>query len=135
MCECSSFQVPLARSFLRGRQLIRTHIPQYIYNSHVAALGIIPWGRCGTTDRGFKQDMIACMGEFIGTTMFIFLGLGCVKTAQDSQTSSQLQTATTLSNETLIFISVGMGFSLLITAWVFYRITGGLFVGGGGQML
>lgn len=77
--------------------------------------------------RGFKQDMIACMGEFIGTTMFIFLGLGCVKTAQESQTSSQLETVTTLSNETLMFISVGMGFSLLITAWVFYRITGGLF--------
>ncbi|KAK9896930.1 aquaporin-like protein [Cystobasidium minutum MCA 4210] len=77
--------------------------------------------------RGFKQDMIACLGEFVGTTMFIFLGLGCIKTAQDSQTSSQLQTATTLSNQALIFIAVGMGFSLLITAWVFYRITGGLF--------
>lgn len=60
--------------------------------------------------------------------MFIFLGLGCVKTAQDTQTASQLQVATTLSNQALIFIAVGMGFSLLITAWVFYRITGGLFV-------
>jgi aquaporin related protein len=72
--------------------------------------------------------MIACLGEFVGTTMFIFLGLGCVKTAQDAQTASQLQTSTTLSNQTLIFIAVGMGFSLLVTAWVFYRITGGLFV-------
>jgi aquaporin related protein len=72
--------------------------------------------------------MIACLGEFVGTTMFIFLGLGCVKTAQDAQTASQLQTTTSLSNQTIIFISLGMGFSLLVTAWVFYRITGGLFV-------
>lgn len=79
-------------------------------------------------DRGFKQDMIACLGEFVGTTMFIFLGLGCVKTAQVSRDSSELQTTVTLSNQSLVFISLGMGFSLLITAWVFYRITGGLFV-------
>jgi aquaporin related protein len=59
--------------------------------------------------------------------MFIFLGLGCIKTAQNSQTFSQSQTLVSLSNQTILFISVGMGLSLLITAWVFYRITGGLF--------
>lgn len=103
----------------------------------------------------FRQDAIACLGEFAGTvsawmvmtsgrrrtlnqraadhgayraialhvhpnqTMFIFLGLGCVKTAQDATTSSQTQTAVTLSNDTILFISTGMGLSLLITAWVF----------------
>lgn len=81
-----------------------------------------------SSDKGFKQDMIACLGEFAGTTMFIFLGLGCIKTAQDSQTAVQTETVTTLSNQALIFIAVGMGMSLLVTAWVFYRITGGLFV-------
>jgi len=77
--------------------------------------------------KGFKQDVIATFGEFVGTTMFIFLGLGCIKTAQNSQTFSQSQTLVSLSNQTILFISVGMGLSLLITAWVFYRITGGLF--------
>lgn len=59
--------------------------------------------------------------------MFLFLGLGCIKTAQDSQTAAQTNTATTLANPVILFISVGMGLSLLVTAWVFYRITGGLF--------
>ncbi|CAD6565881.1 MAG: hypothetical protein CYPHOPRED_000082 [Cyphobasidiales sp. Tagirdzhanova-0007] len=77
--------------------------------------------------KGFKQDMIAMAGELVGTCMFIFLGLGCIKTAQDSQSAAQAQTATSLGNQTIIFISAGMGLSLLITAWVFYRITGGLF--------
>lgn len=27
----------------------------------------------------------------------------------------------------LLFISLGFGFSLAVTAWVFYRISGGLF--------
>ena len=67
------------------------------------------------------------LGEFVGTTMFIFLGLGCVKTSQNSQTFTQSQTATTLSNQTILFISIGMGLSLLVTAWTFFRITGGLF--------
>jgi len=77
--------------------------------------------------KGAKQDLIAFVGEFFGTTMFLFIGLGCIKTAQDSQSASQTQVATTLSQQTIMFISVGMGLSLLVTAWVFYRITGGLF--------
>lgn len=59
--------------------------------------------------------------------MFIFLGLGGIKTSVNSQTFSQSETLSVLSNQTILFISVSMGLSLLITAWVFYRITGGLF--------
>jgi len=78
---------------------------------------------------GIKQDIIAACGEFIGTAMFLFLGLGGIKTAQNSETVSQQQTAGTiaLSNQTILFISTSMGLSLLVTAWIFYRITGGLF--------
>lgn len=77
--------------------------------------------------KDFKNDMIAFLGEFCGTTMFIFLGLGSIKTSVNSQTFAQSQTLAVLSNQTTLYISVGMGLSLLITAWVFYRITGGLF--------
>jgi aquaporin rerated protein, other eukaryote len=31
------------------------------------------------------------------------------------------------SSQTIIYISLGYGFSLLITAWTMYRISGGLF--------
>lgn len=32
-----------------------------------------------------------------------------------------------LSSQTIVFISLGYGFSLLVNAWIFYRICGGLF--------
>ena len=53
--------------------------------------------------------------------------MGGIKTAISSQTASQTQTADdiTLSNETILFISTSMGLSLLVTAWLFYRVTGG----------
>ncbi|GAA97501.1 uncharacterized protein L969DRAFT_14154 [Mixia osmundae IAM 14324] len=74
-----------------------------------------------------KQDLICFVGEFVGTTLFLFLGLGGIKTAVASTTAAQTQTITTLSNTEIQIISTSMGLSLLITAWIFYRITGGLF--------
>lgn len=77
--------------------------------------------------KSFRSDIIACLGEFAGTSMFLFLALGAAKTAQDSQSAAQNDTVTTLAQQTIMFISAGFGLSLLVTAWVFYRITGGLF--------
>jgi len=82
-----------------------------------------------------KNEIIAGIGEFLGTTLFLFLGELGIKTAVVAQTASQLQTGTgtssgvsaSLSNPTILYISVSMGLALLSTAWVFYRITGGLF--------
>ncbi|PWZ02820.1 aquaporin-like protein [Testicularia cyperi] len=76
---------------------------------------------------GFKHHFMAGLGEIIGTTMFLFLAEGGAKTAQLSVSAAQTDTATPLSNETIMFIAVSFGISLLVTAWMFYRITGGLF--------
>ncbi|SPO20789.1 related to aquaporin [Ustilago trichophora] len=76
---------------------------------------------------GFQPHFMAGLGEFIGTTMFLFLAEGGAKTAQLSVSAAQNDTATPLSNETIMFIALSFGMSLLVTAWMFYRITGGLF--------
>ncbi|CAO1632916.1 unnamed protein product [Jaminaea pallidilutea] len=77
---------------------------------------------------GIKQDLIAALGEFTGTTLFLLLALGGAKTAQYTRTASQTQgLQTALGNETISFIALSFGLSLLVTAWVFYRVTGGLF--------
>lgn len=76
---------------------------------------------------GFKEHFMAGLGELIGTTMFLFLAEGGAKTAQLSVSAAQADTATPLSNETIMFIACSFGLSLLVTAWMFYRITGGLF--------
>lgn len=77
---------------------------------------------------GIKQDLIAGLGEFTGTTLFLLLALGGAKTAQFTRTTSQTEgLETALGNQTIMFIAVSFGISLLVTAWCFYRVTGGLF--------
>jgi aquaporin related protein len=62
--------------------------------------------------------------DFITTV----LALGGAKTAQFTLTSAQTDgLQTSLNSQTIIFIAVSFGLSLLVTAWVFYRVTGGLF--------
>jgi aquaporin related protein len=76
-----------------------------------------------------KQDGVAAFGECIGTTLFLLLALGGAKTAQITRTAAQTNTTmpSPLDNQTIQFISLSFGISLLVTAWVFYRVTGGLF--------
>lgn len=76
-----------------------------------------------------KQDAVAAFGEFVGTTLFLLLALGGAKTAQVTRTAAQTNTTmpSPLDNQTIQFISLSFGISLLVTAWVFYRVTGGLF--------
>ncbi|CAO1615369.1 unnamed protein product [Sympodiomycopsis kandeliae] len=77
---------------------------------------------------GIKQDLIAAAGEFVGTTLFLLLALGGAKTAQYTRTSEQTEgLVTSLGNQTIMFIAVSFGLSLLVNAWVCYRISGGLF--------
>jgi aquaporin rerated protein, other eukaryote len=72
-----------------------------------------------------RGHFVAASGEFVGTFMFLlFAFLG-------HQMSASQQVATahdgTNSNQTIIFIGMSYGLSLLVTAWTFYRISGGLF--------
>ncbi|KAK0558851.1 hypothetical protein OC844_004831 [Tilletia horrida] len=74
-----------------------------------------------------KDHVMAGAGELIGTAMFLFLAEGGAKTAQLSRAASQTEVATVLSNESILFIATSFGLSLLVSAWLFFRITGGLF--------
>jgi len=64
-----------------------------------------------------RQDFRAASLEFLGTMFFLLIGLGGIQVA-NSQGSGLGATA---------YTSACMGLSLLASAWVFYRITGGLF--------
>ena len=67
---------------------------------------------------GFKNHFMAGFGEFIGTTMFLFLAEGGAKTAQLSVSSATESTngPTQLNNQTIMFIALSFGMSLLVTA-------------------
>lgn len=60
-------------------------------------------------------------GEFVGTTMFLFFAFGGTQIA-NTLTPSDSPSLTQLS-----YISLSFGLSLAVTAWTFYRISGGLF--------
>ena len=66
-------------------------------------------------------DAKAASIEFVGTTFFFLLGLGGIQAA----TREALESGSSI--EHVLYIATSMGLSLLVTAWLFYRITGGLF--------
>lgn len=77
-----------------------------------------------------RRDILAGVGEFVGTTAFLFLSLAGAKTAALSVPITQNPadiTTVGLAGETIIYTSLSFGLSLIVTAWAFFRITGALF--------
>lgn len=60
-------------------------------------------------------------GEFVGTTMFLFFAFG------GTQIANTLTPADAPNLSQFLYISLSFGFSLAVSAWTFYRISGGLF--------
>lgn len=72
------------------------------------------------------SHLVAASGEFVGTFFFLWLGYGGQLMAL-TQAASPAGTGGGASSETVVFISLIYSFSLLVNAWAFYRISGGLF--------
>jgi len=68
-----------------------------------------------------KNHIIAMVGEFVGTTLFLwfaFAGTQACYTTGGGAANNPNQ---------IVLTSLAFGFSLLVTVWAFYRISGGLF--------
>lgn len=78
--------------------------------------------------RHFRSHFVAMCGEFIGTFLFLFFAFSGTQVAN---TQVEPQTSTTIAQASnpaqLLYISLCFGFSLAVNAWVFFRISGGLF--------
>lgn len=78
--------------------------------------------------RHFRSHFVAMCGEFIGTFLFLFFAFSGTQVAN---TQTQPKTSTTIAQASnpaqLLYISLCFGFSLAVNAWVFFRISGGLF--------
>ena len=77
-------------------------------------------------------DFVAMVGEFIGTTMFLFFAFAGTQIANLNNnspppTASQASATSTVDTSNLMFIALSFGFSLMVNVWVFFRISGGLF--------
>jgi hypothetical protein len=70
-----------------------------------------------------QAHLVAASGEFVGTFFFLFFGYaGHLMVIE--QASSVTATPGVIQT---IFVGYAYGFSLLVTVWAFYRISGGLF--------
>lgn len=69
--------------------------------------------------------LVAASGEFVGTFFFLWMGYSGHLMAVNQAASVAIMGGA--SSETVVFVSIIYSFSLLVNAWAFYRISGGLF--------
>ncbi|THZ73876.1 aquaporin-like protein [Aureobasidium pullulans] len=81
-----------------------------------------------------RNHFIAIVGEFVGTFLFLFFAFSATQVANAAtgnagdETNNDDGSITQAPNTSaLAYIALAFGFSLAVNAWVFFRITGGLF--------
>lgn len=89
------------------------------YANRMPFLGFLP--------RGFRNHFVAMSGEFAGTFLFLFFAFSGTQVANAQNKFVGATEAQGPDLSQLIYISVCFGFSLAVNAWVFFRISGGLF--------
>jgi glycerol uptake facilitator-like aquaporin len=71
-----------------------------------------------------RSDIYAAMLEFFGATTFLLLGLGSIQSAVGAAEASENEPSILLKD---LYIATCMGLSLIASAWIFFRVTGGVF--------
>jgi aquaporin related protein len=74
-----------------------------------------------------KNHFVAASGEFVGTVMFLWFAFAAHLMIIEQNAETPKINNGGNSAQTVVFISLAYGFSLLVTAWGWYRISGGLF--------
>lgn len=75
-----------------------------------------------------RNHFVATMAEFIGTTLFLFFAFAGTQVAKLATPPNNTNIVGTPSDPSqLLYIALSFGFSLAVNAWVFFRISGGLF--------
>ncbi|KAI0484277.1 aquaporin [Xylariaceae sp. FL0804] len=112
----SSGPAPGRRSFGFRRRPDGLVPPPMVHRKRVRALDFLPLAA--------KNHVIAVMSEFCGTFMFLLFAFG----GTNAVNSAPAQPADLAADPAkLLFISLCFGMSLMVNAWVFFRISGGLF--------
>ncbi|KAK8155194.1 aquaporin-like protein, partial [Phyllosticta citrichinensis] len=74
---------------------------------------------------------VASLGEFVGTTMFLFFAFSGTEVAKARAStpadSNQAEGDPPWDPTVMLYIALCFGFSLMVNVWIFFRISGGLF--------
>lgn len=68
-----------------------------------------------------RHLLISCLGEFIGTFLFLFFAFAGTQVANNLLGDNHVDVGT------LVYISLAFGFSLAVNVWIFFRVSGGQF--------
>lgn len=75
-----------------------------------------------------RNHFVAMCGEYVGTVLFLYFALSGAQVANTIPSSAGRTVAEVGANpQQLQYIALCFGFSLAVNAWVFFRISGGLF--------
>ncbi|KAH8668738.1 aquaporin-like protein [Xylariales sp. PMI_506] len=78
-----------------------------------------------------KNLFVAAIGEWMGTTMFLFFAFAGTQVANAQAKAPGLATSssttTSFNPVIMLYVAFAFGFSLMVNVWVFFRISGGLF--------
>lgn len=88
------------------------------------------WSLVTRVPSGPRNHFIAMAGEFVGTFMFLFFAFAGTQVANTPQTSTGDQSTSIPQGPNpiaLLYISLCFAFSLAVNAWIFFRVSGGLF--------
>ncbi|OJK01248.1 hypothetical protein ASPACDRAFT_1854643 [Aspergillus aculeatus ATCC 16872] len=73
--------------------------------------------------KALKNHLLAASSEFVGTVLFLWFAFAGTQVAAATSASD----GDTITPQRLLYISLSFGMSLLVVAWAFYRISGGLY--------
>ncbi|KAF1364081.1 aquaporin-like protein [Lizonia empirigonia] len=73
-----------------------------------------------------QKHLVAASGEFCGTFMFLYFSFACQIMLHTQRSDSSIENGG-FSATMNIYTALVYGFSLLVSVWAFYRISGGLF--------
>ncbi|KAF8860120.1 aquaporin-like protein [Acephala macrosclerotiorum] len=74
-----------------------------------------------------KNHAVAVIGEFVGATLFLFFAFAGTQTANINSKAERNVASGSADIAALLYISMSFGLSLMVNAWVFFRISGELF--------
>ncbi len=76
-----------------------------------------------------RVHVVAGLGEFIGTAVFIFMASAAAHAAFISSNNTKngnINTSVTAANsQELFYVALDVSLALVVTAWTFFRISGG----------
>jgi aquaporin related protein len=98
---------------LPGMKSKYTHDPSRPGETRLPGFGWLP--------NRARHMFISCLGEFVGTFLFLFFAFAATQVANNLLGNNPMNIAA------LLYIALAFGFSLAVNVWIFFRISGGLF--------